>query len=201
MKLYYSPQTRASRPRWLLEELGVPYELERLDMSAGDHKKPAYLAIHPHGSLPALEDGDVRLFESAAICLYLTDRFLEKGLAPKPGTPERGLYYQWMIYAMATLEPLVLKVATHTRFLPEEKRIASEAADGRSRFAEVGGVLSRALEGKEYLVGNRFGAADVPTASILIWSRSLGLLDDFPVLQEYAKRCKERPAYQRATAD
>ena len=103
MKLYYAPQTRAGRVRWMLEEIGAPYELVRLDMSKGDHKKPEYMKIHPHGAVPALADGDLAMFESAAICAYLADKFPEKRLAPPVGTPPRGLYYQWMIYSMATL--------------------------------------------------------------------------------------------------
>jgi glutathione S-transferase len=84
MKLYFAPRTRAVRPRWLLEELGVPYELVKLDPSKQENKTPAFLALHPFGEIPVLVDGDVTLFESAAICLYLADRFPEKNLAPPP---------------------------------------------------------------------------------------------------------------------
>src|SRR5258705_12836566 len=110
MKLYYARMTRAGRPRWMLEETGAPYELVRLDLSRGEHKKPEYMKIHPHGSVPALDDGDLALFESAAICAYLADKFPEKRLAPPVGTPARGLYYQWIVYSMATMEPPILKV-------------------------------------------------------------------------------------------
>ena len=103
MKLYYAPQTRAVRPRWLLEEIGAPYTLVRLDMSKGEHKTPEYVKIHPHGAVPALVDGDVTMFESAAICAYLADKFPEKRLAPPVGSPARATYYQWIIYSMATL--------------------------------------------------------------------------------------------------
>jgi len=92
LTLYYSPQSRAIRPRWLLEEIGVPYELKRLNLQAGEQKKPGYLKINPNGTVPALVDGDLALFESAAICQYLADKFPEKRLAPPVGTPERGRY-------------------------------------------------------------------------------------------------------------
>ena len=94
MKLYYAPQTRATRPRWMLEEIGAPYELVRLQLSKGEHKQPEYLKIHPHGAVPAYSDGEVTMFESAAICAYLADKFPDKRLAPPLGSPQRGLYYQ-----------------------------------------------------------------------------------------------------------
>jgi len=89
IKLYYAPRTRSTRPRWLLEELGVPYELVRLDLGKGDHKKAEYLAIHPHGVVPALEDDGRVIIESLAICLYVADKFPEKGFAPEIRTIER----------------------------------------------------------------------------------------------------------------
>ncbi len=99
MQLYFAPRTRASRPRWLLEELEVPYELVKLDLSKQESRTPAYVALHPFGEVPVLVDGDVTLFESSAICLYLADRFPEKRLAPSLGSPDRGPYLQWMLFA------------------------------------------------------------------------------------------------------
>ncbi|MET0152909.1 MAG: glutathione S-transferase N-terminal domain-containing protein, partial [Candidatus Binatia bacterium] len=90
MKLYYARQTRASRARWMLEEIGEPYELVRLDLSKGEHKRPEYLKIHPHGAVPALVDGETAMFESAAICAYLADKFPAKGFAPPPTSAARA---------------------------------------------------------------------------------------------------------------
>jgi len=202
MKLYYCPMTRATRPRWLLEEIGCPYELVRLDLSKGEHKKPGYLAIHPHGVVPALCDGDLSMFESSAICMYLADKFPERNLAPALGTPARGLYYQWMVYSIATMEPPVLKVFLNTAFLPETQRNPKETEEGRTQFREVANVLGRALEGKAFLVGDQLTAADVMIGSIVGWSKRLGLLEDAPeALRDYAKRIMERPAYRRAITD
>src|SRR5579875_974030 len=106
LKLYYAPMSRAVRPRWVLEEIGAPYELVKIDLAKNEQKRPEYLAVNPNGTVPALEDGDLRLFESAAICQYLADKFPEARLAPPPGTPARGLYYQWIHYAMSGVEPL-----------------------------------------------------------------------------------------------
>src|SRR5262245_31306553 len=122
LKLYYASQTRAGRPRWLLEEIGTPYELVRLELAKSDQKKPAYLKINPNGTVPALVDGDLALFESAAICQYLADKFPDKKLAPPVGTPARGRYYQWIHYAMSALEPPLVTIFQHTMMLPEAQR-------------------------------------------------------------------------------
>lgn len=199
LKLYFSPRTRATRPRWLLEELGVSYELVRLDMKAGDHKKPEYLAVHPLGSVPALADGDIKIFESAAICLYLADKFADKGLAPAPGTPLRGAYYQWIVFAVTTLEPPVGEYASHALFLPPEKRDPVRAEKARENLEKIYAVLAGALQGNPFLTG-KFSAADVMIASILNWARSMKLLDEQPVLLDYVNRLVARPAAARANA-
>ncbi|MBI3767409.1 MAG: glutathione S-transferase family protein [Deltaproteobacteria bacterium] len=198
MKLYYCPQTRAGRPRWLLEEIGEPYELVRIDLTKGEHKKPDYLKIHPHGAVPALIDGDLALFESAAICMHLADKYPQKRLAPEVGTPARGLYYQWMLYSMATLEPPVLAVFLNTIMLPEAERSAAAVEKGKTQFADVARVLSNALAGRSFLLGEQFSAADVMIGSTLGWAGMMGLLNDHPALQAYVKRLTERPAFQRA---
>jgi glutathione S-transferase len=198
MKLYYSPQTRAGRPRWLLEEIGAPYDIVSLDMQKGEHKKPDYMKIHPHGAVPALVDGDLALFESAAICMYLADKFPDKKLAPPLGTPARGLYYQWMVYSMATLEPPVLDVFLHTVMLPEAERSPAVVEKARATFANVGRVLSDALTGRTFILGEQFSAADVMIGSTLAWAGFMGLLSDHPTLQTYAKRLSERPAFERS---
>lgn len=201
MKLYYAPQSRAVRPRWLLEEIGAPYTLVRLDMSKNEHKAPDYMKIHPHGAVPALVDGDVAMFESAAICAYLADKFADKRLAPPVGSPARALYYQWMIYSMATLEPPVLQVFMHAAMLPEAERSAAAAEEGRAKFAEVARVLTRALEGRSFMLGDQFSAADVMIGSTLVWAQMLGLLGEHPVLADYVGRLLSRPAFQRAQVD
>lgn len=200
MKLYHRPQSRSIRPRWLLEEIGAPYELITLDHAKGEDKTAAYLKIHPHGAVPALVDGDLALFESAAICAYLADKFPEKHLAPAVGTPARGRYYQWMFYSMATLEPPVLQIFMNAVMLPEAERSAAAVEQGRKTFAEVARVLSQALAGKPFLLGEQFSAADVMVGSTLGWGQFMGLLEGQPELSAYVKRLSDRPAYQRAQA-
>jgi glutathione S-transferase len=198
MKLYHSARSRSARPRWLLEEIGEPYELVRVDISAGENKKPEYLKIHPHGVVPALVDGEVKLMESAAICLYLADKYPQARLAPTVGTPARGYYYQWMVYTMATLEPPVLQIFMNTVLLPEEKRSAAAVDEARKSFSGVAKTLTQALTGKPYLLGNDFSAADVMIGSTLAWGSFMGLIAGQSVLEDYVKRLSERPAYLRA---
>jgi glutathione S-transferase len=197
--LYHSNQSRSVRPRWLLEEIGTPYEVVHLDLSKQEHKTPAYLRVHPHGQVPALVDGDLTLLESGAICLYLADKFPDAKLAPLPGSPARGPYYQWMFYTIGTLEPPILQVFLNTIQLPEAQRSADAADAGRTKFGEVAKVLSDALATHPYLLGNDFSAADVMIGSTLSWASFMGLLDGFPTLATYAERLMQRPAYQRAT--
>src|SRR5262245_43024026 len=176
IKLYYVPMTRASRPRFLLEELGVPYELVRLDTSKKENRSEAYLAIHPLGAVPALVDGDTVLFESAAIILYLADKFIDKRLAPPLGTPERAEYYKWIIFAMATMEPALQIIHAQHR-LPEAERDMRTLETARARFKETAAVAERALSGKEWVLGNHFTAADVVLGSVAGWGKATGLLE------------------------
>jgi glutathione S-transferase len=200
MKLYHAPQTRSVRPRWLLEEMGVPYELVKLDMSKGEHKTPAYLKIHPHGALPALLDGDLAMIESGAICSYLADKFPDKQMAPPLGTPARGRYEQWMFYTMATLEPPIVQLFMHTIMLPEAQRSAQVVEESRTAYAACARVLSDALAGRTYLLGEQFTAADVMVGSTLAWAQMMGLTNDWPELAAYVQRLATRPAFQHAQA-
>ena len=178
MKLYYAPQTRALRPLIMLEELAVPYEIVLIDFKGGEHKGAEYRKIHPHGQLPALQDGTLTMFESAAICAYLADKFPDKRMAPALGTVDRGMYYQWMFYAVAALEAFRLE---------------------RERIKECFLVLDRVIDGHEFIVGNKITAADVMIGSGLIWLDARHhLLNDFPALDAYAKRMLARPSFQRA---
>jgi glutathione S-transferase len=197
LKLYFAPRTRASRPRWLLEELGAPYELVTLDLAKGEHKQPEYLAIHPLGSVPALADGEMTLFESAAICLYLADKFIDKGLAPAFGSPARGPYYQWMTYAMATLEPVVVEYASHTALLPEEKRSPEAAAKAKERYEQVSRPLFAALAKGPFVLGDALSAADLLLASIINWARGLKLPVD-AAGEAWLAALKARPSFRRA---
>ncbi len=201
IKLYYVPMTRAMRPRWLLEEMAVPYELIRLPRAHRGRAESGYQAIHPTLRVPALVDGDVTMYESGAICMYLADRFVEKNMAPALASPGRGAYYQWMAFGISAAEPPVYRAFLHTRILPPEKRIESEVSAAREEFAVAAQVLSAALHDQEYLVENRFTAADVMIGSICAWAGLSGLLGDQPVLGAYVSRLSQRTAFQVAHGD
>lgn len=197
MKLFYVPFTRSTRARWMLEELGQPYELVKLDPSKGDTKSENYLKHHPLGHVPAFVDGDKTIIESAAICMYLADKFPEARLAPAVGTPERGEYYQWIIYGMATLEPVVGTIGSARM----GKRVELAEIDAaKKRLHDVAKVIDNRLAGRTFIAADHFTAADVVIGAILAWANLMHLLHDFPRLQAYVARVTSRPAYARSRA-
>src|SRR5256885_12445889 len=198
MKLYYVPMTRSNRPRWMLEELGIPYELVRLDPRKGENQTPEYLAINPTGKVPALVDGEVKMFESAAIVAYLADK--SGKLAPPVGSAERPLYYQWLFFGMTTLEQPVSQYAKHSSTLPPEKRVAEVAEDAKTGVERALAPLDRAVADRQWLLGS-FSAADIVVGATLSWASGMRLLDGHPALLDYVKRLKERPAFQRSRKD
>src|SRR5690242_8632025 len=197
MKLYYGPMTRANRPRWLLEELGVRYELARLDPKKGETKTPEYLRIKPVGKVPALVDGEVTMFESAAICAWLADKFPEKNLAPGVDTAQRALYYQWLFFGMTTLEAPVALHARHTTGLPPDERVAQVAEAAKAEVERALAAPEAVLENRDYLLG-RFSAADVIVGGTLMWAAAQKLVARRPALEAYVARLKERAAFLRA---
>jgi len=201
LTLYHSPQSRSIRPRWLIEELGVPCEVKRIDLTAGDQKKPEYLKLNPNGAVPTLVDGDLVLWESAAICQYLADKYPEKRLAPAVGTPERGKYYQWIHYAMSGIEPPAVTVFLHAMRLPEAERVPALVDGAKAQLGAVITVVDDALAGREWILGSQFSAADVMVGSTLVWCQMLGLIgDQYANVPGYLARCAARPALQRASA-
>jgi glutathione S-transferase len=197
MKLYFNPMTRATRARWTLEELGLPYEMVPLDLMKGEHKQAEYMKVHPLGVVPAIQDGDFTLFESAAIVMHLADKHPEKGLAPAVGSNERAEYYQWIFFAMTEAEPPLIQILGHTRFLPEADRHPPTVERAGKRFKTVVTVLQERLQGREYMVGNKFSAADIVVGGVLALGARLSLLGDHPGLQAYLGRLMERPAAKK----
>lgn len=184
----------------MLEELGVQYEIVPVDLRKGEQRTPDFLKINPMGAVPALKDGDTMLFESGAIVAYLADKFPEKKFAPAFNTAERAKYYQWLAFAMATLDNPIVNYYFHTDMYPPEKRSPAIADAGKQSFFKSAKVLSEQLNGSEYLVGNQFSAADILVGSNLIFAKALRLLEEFPLLQTYVKRLTDRPAFQRSLA-
>ena len=200
MKLYYVPKTRASRPRWVLEEVGVPYDLVRLQPGSGGTRAPEHMARHPLGHVPVLEDRGQFVFESGAICLHLADLFPEKRLLPAPGTVDRAHAYQWVLFSVSEMEPPLIVLSAETK-KPDAERSASVVTEAQERFRKTALVLEAVLRDRKYLVGDAFGVADVMVGATLAWARAMRLIDALPSLEGYLSRLRERPAWKRALAD
>lgn len=196
MKLYHCPKTRSVRVLWLLEELEVPYQIETIDVFSEAGQNPDYLAINPGGSVPTLDDDNIIIYEASAICLYLSDKFPGKQLAPNINTPLRGFYYQWMLYVPATMELPLVNIFQHTVLLEESKRRPSLVANSKEHYKKIATNLNNALSNKDYILGGQFSTADIMIGSTLLWFPEL--MTSFNALQAYTDRLLDRPAFQKA---
>jgi len=196
LTLYFAPRTRAVRVRWLLEELGLPYELRRVTFNV---PKRVFSQDTPLGKLPVIEDEGVVFCESGAIVAYILEKYGQGRLAPPIGSPLRGPFLQWMHFAEGTAFPPLGVLIWHGFYqgeadrYPEVMQHARERADGALAFIE------RALVGQEYLLGDEFSAADVMMGFTLVVARMLGVLDArYPELERYVARLEARPALHAA---
>ena len=196
IKLYHAPRTRSFRIVWLLEELGIRYALEKMTFVA---PQTAFAQASPFGKFPAIEDGELTMFESGAILEYMIERYGNGRLAPAPGSPLRGPYLQWLHFAEATALPPLSDIAQHSFFKPESERIPAVVADARNRATTILSVLERELAGKQYLLGDELSAADIMLGYSLLLNKFFGLLDDrYPNLVAYLGRLEARPAFKKA---
>jgi glutathione S-transferase len=195
--LFWCPRTRASRILWLLEEMMEPFEVRMIDIyNLESRADPDFAAASPMGKVPAIMDvtpiGTVRMADSAAIALYLADRYQAAELAPWIDDPRRGTYLYWMTFTPGVIEP-----AMSERFNNWE---VSRAKSGWGNFDTMIEVLTRGLEPGPWLLGDKFTAADVLVGSSVHFMKVFGVLPDVPVLGAYAERCLARPAFQKALA-
>jgi glutathione S-transferase len=189
MKLYYNPKSRAAITKWMLDECGADYELVLIDFEKREHKSPEFLKINPAGKLPALADGEVILFENAAICLYLAEKFPAAHLTPKKGTAEYGRYLSLMVYSTSQLEPAmgdgIMGVET-------------PAWRGWGDYESVKSVIEDQLGEGPWLFGSHFTAADVMIGSMFVWSRTWGKGTGREKLEAYTDRLQKRQAETQA---
>ncbi|BCJ90788.1 glutathione S-transferase [Terrihabitans soli] len=192
--LFYmmTPPSRASIVRWMLEELGEPYDTHVLDRSRDEQRGSDYLKINPMGKVPALQHGDALVTEAAAICLYLADAFPKAGLNIAIGDPLRGRFLKWLFFAPSCIEPAILDIA-----FPREKAPPRSAA-GYGDFHTVMNVVADAVRGRPYIVGETFSAADVVIASQLRWGQSFGVVPRREEFNAYLAGFEQRPAFKRA---
>ncbi len=191
MKLYWAPQTRSQRAIWMLEEAGVDYEMELVGIRDEDRQDSAeFLAASPMGKVPAIVDGDVAMAESAAICLYVADRYNMGTLAPALDDPDRGKYLYWMLYTPAVVEP-----AMSEKFNQVE---GNRYRSGWGDFDLMIETWDNALDDRTWILGDRFTAADVMLGSSAIFLGMFNMLPETRNIDAYAERCLARPANQRA---
>jgi glutathione S-transferase len=196
IKLYGIPASRAFRSLWAIEELGVEYENVPVHF-IGDSKKPEYLAINPNGRIPALVDGDVTLFESMAINLYLAKKY-DGGLRPKT-LEDEARAVQWSFWGMTELEPHLMKVLLNRILLPESQRDAAEADAGARALQAPLRVLDDALAGSAFLLGDAFTIADLNVASVLSLANFAGFeFSNFERVKRWFDACIARPGAARA---
>lgn len=191
MKLYWSPQTRSTRALWMLEEAGVDYDLELIEIRNPQREdSKEFRAASPMGKVPALVDGKVQMSESAAICLYLADRYSSGTLAPAVDDPLRGKFLYWLMYTPAVIEPAM-----------SEKFNGVESNRGRSGWGDFElmiETLESGLNKRTWILGRKFTAADVMVGSSAVFMRMFDMLPESTTISTYANRCLERPAYQKA---
>jgi glutathione S-transferase len=190
--LYHHPFSRAANTVWMLEEVGVPYTLHFVDLTSGQHKSPEILALNPMGKLPILTDGSTVVTESAAIGLYLGDRYAAGRLAPKLDDPKRGVYLRWSLFAPSVIEPgLMAKAAGWTY---------KEGQAGWGNFDAMIAALQAALANGDYVLGDQFSMVDTIFGGTLAYMLQFKMLEPLPVFTAYAERLRARPALQRANA-
>lgn len=189
---YTHPMSRGRIVRWMLEEVGAPYRTEILDY-ASSMKAAAYLAVNPMGKVPAISHGGTVVTEAAAICAYLADAFPAAGLAPAPGSRERGAYYRWLFYAAGPLEAAVVNGALGVVVPPERKPMV-----GYGSKEQVLDTLEGAVSQGEYLAGGGFSAADLYVGAHLGWGMGFGTIEKRPAFEAYVGRLYGRPAAVRA---
>jgi glutathione S-transferase len=196
LRLYFAPRTRSIRVRWLLEELGLPYDLRRVTFKP---PQKAFAQDTPLGKLPVIEDGEVTICESGAIIEYILERYGNGRLAPPIGSPLRGEFLQWMHFAEATAFPPLGVIVWHALYKGDADKVGDAVTDARERARAALDFVERALAGKDYLLGSEFSAADVMMGFTLVAARALGVLDDgYPALGRYLARLETRPAFKAA---
>ena len=191
MKLFWYPQTRSTRALWILEEAGVDYERELVDIQDPKRENTAeFLEASPMGKVPALVDGDVSMSESAAICLYVADRYAPGTLAPAVDDARRGKFLYWLMYTPAVIEPSMSEKFNGV----DTNRYRSGWGD----FDLMIETLESGIDGNNWILGDTFSAADVMLGSSVVFMRMFDMLPASEALEAYAERCLARPAYRRA---
>lgn len=198
LTLHFAPNSRAGRIVWLLEELGLPYDINKMSFHPKDLKSDEHRSRHPLGRIPVLDDGDVRLFESGAIVEYILERHKNGGLKPSVNAPEYPAYLQWFHYCEGMVMPPMNTIVVHTLLLPAERRDENVLAQAQRLLAKALAPVNETLAGKDYLIGD-FSAADIMLGHACFMSQRAGCItDDMTHLKAYVERLAARPAFKTA---
>jgi len=200
LKLHFAPNSRAGRIVWLLEELELPYELNRMDFHPKDLKSDEHRARHPLGRVPVLDDGDVSIFESGAIVEYVFERHKNGGLKPAVDSPMYPEYLQWFHYCEGMVMPPVNTIVVQTILLPPERRDETALAQAQKLLTRALAPVEEALAGRDYLIGD-FSGADIMLGHSVFMSNRLGCVtDEMTNIRGYVGRIEQRPAFVKAMA-
>lgn len=194
LMLYHAVPSRSATVRWMLEEVGEPYDLQLLNLSENDQRKAEYLEINPQGKVPALKHKGTVVTEVSAICAYLADEFPKPKLSIPIGDPRRGAYLSWLFFGPSCLEPAVSDRAFPRKDPPRA------AAIGYRDIDALADIVAKAVAKGPYLMGDQFTAADVVIGSGIRWGTMFNLIPDRPEFKPYVDRISSRPASQRADA-
>lgn len=190
--LFHHPYSRAANVVWMLEEVGAPYELRHVDILTGAHKAPAILALNPMGKLPILVDDGAVVTESAAIALYLGDRFAPGRLAPAMQAAARGPYLRWSLFAPSVIEPGSMARSSGWAY--------REGSAGWGNYDAMVAAMESAIEGRDFILGDDFSMADTIFGGTVRYMLRFNMLDARPSFIAYSERLAARPALQRAEA-
>lgn len=198
LKLHFAPNSRAGRIVWLLEELNLPYEINKMDFHPKALKSDEHRSRHPLGRVPVLDDGDVRLFESGAIVEYILDRHKNGGLKPDPQSPDFPDYLQWFHYCEGMVMPPINIIVVNTILLPPDRQDQTALGQAQRLLAKALGPINAALASKDYLIGS-FSAADIMLGHACFMSNRLGCVsDDMHNLKAYVEKIANRSAFKTA---
>lgn len=197
IRLYGTPRSRALRVSWLLEELELPWEFHFVDMAKQQNRTPEFLALNPCGKIPVLEDDGLVLTESAAIMLYLAERYGEGRLLPKPGTASSGHHHQWLSFVITELEQPLWTMGKHRFALPEQQRVAAIQATAVWEFNKAAAIAEQWLPDSPFLLGDELTVADILLAHTLNWA-TIFEQQIPPKLAAYRDRLNLRPAMKKA---
>ncbi len=198
LTLHFAPNSRAGRIVWLLEELELAYDINKMAFHPQDLKSDEHRARHPLGRVPVLDDGDVRLFESGAIVEYVLARHKNGGLRPAEAAAEFPDYLQWFHYCEGMVMPPVNTIVVQTVLLPPDRQDETALAQAKRLLSKALEPVNDALEGRDYLIGE-FSAADIMLGHACFMSNRLGCVgDDMPHLKAYVERIASRPAFKTA---